>query len=252
MRTLLQKEFRELWRTRKILVVATILFFFGLLGPLSVKYMPLILSEVPGVPEGLAEVMPKPDITMAVDEYIQNLSQFGVILAILVPMAAVVGEKSHGTAAMILSKPVSRGAYLGAKWIVYATVFVGGVVVAALGSYYYIGLLFDWLGPLNFLMLNALVALYLVMYLSITLFASTICPSQLAAVGLSFGALILLGLIGSISSISSYLPASVMRWGRSIALAQGGETAWPAVGITLLIVLATWFASWMFFRKQEL
>jgi ABC-2 type transport system permease protein len=252
MRTLLQKEFRELVRTRKVLVVGAILLVFGLLGPLTVKYMPLILSDLPGVPEGLADVMPEPDITMAVDEYVQNLSQFGVILAILVPMAAIVGEKSSGTAAMILSKPVSRAAFLGAKWIMYAIVFIGGVFLAALGGYYYIGVLFDWLGPLHFLALNALVALYLMMYLSITLFASTICRSQLAAAGLSFGSLILFGLVGAIPSISDYLPASVMKWGRSIALGQGGETAWQAVVIASLIILATWFASWLSFRKQEL
>lgn len=252
MKQLLQKEFIELWRTRKILVVVAILFVFGMLGPLTVKYMPLILSEVPGVPEGLAEFMPEPDITMAVDEYIQNLSQFGVILAILVPMAAVVGEKNSGTAAMILSKPVSRAAFLAAKWILYALVFIGGVLVAGLSGYYYIGVLFEWLRPLDFLALNGLVAIYLVMYLSITLFASSICPSQLAAAGLSFGLLIILGLIGAIPGLSHNLPASLLRWGREIALNQRGGAAWEALVMAGLIIGLTWLGSWFSFRRQEL
>jgi ABC-2 type transport system permease protein len=252
MKQLLQKEFIELWRTRKILVVVAILFVFGLLGPLTVKYMPLILSEVPGVPEGLAEFMPEPDITMAVDEFVQNLSQFGVILAILVPMATVVGEKNSGTAAMILSKPVSRAAFLGAKWIMYTLVFVGGVFVAGLSGYYYTGVLFEWLRPLDFLALNALVTIYLVMYLSITLFASSICPSQLAAAGLSFALLIVLGLIGAIPGLSHNLPASLLRWGRGIALGQSGESAWGALVITGSIIVLAWLGSWFSFRSQEL
>jgi ABC-2 type transport system permease protein len=252
MRELLRKEFRELWRTRKVLIVISILFVFGLMGPLTVKYMPLILSEVPGVPEGLEEIMPEPDITMAVDEYVQNLSQFGVILAILVPMAAVVGEKKSGTAAMVLSKPVSRAAFLGAKWVMYTFLFLSGVVIAGLGGYYYIGLLFEWLSPLDFLALNGLVAVYLVMFLSITLFASTICPSQLAAAGLSFGLLILLGLLGAIPKLSPDLPASILGWGRGIALGQVGASAWGALGIAGLMILGAWLASWLSFRLQEL
>jgi ABC-2 type transport system permease protein len=252
MKELLRKELREIWRTRKVLIVISILFVFGLMGPLTVKYMPLILSEVPGVPEGLEEIMPEPDITMAVDEYVQNLSQFGVILAILVPMAAVVGEKRSGTAAMILSKPVSRAAFLGAKWVMYTVLFVSGVVIAGLGGYYYIGLLFEWLSPLDFLTLNGLVAVYLVMFLAITLFASTICPSQLAAAGLSFGLLILLGLLGAIPKLSPDLPASLLGWGRRIALGQVDASAWEALGITGIIILVAWLASWLSFRKQEL
>ena len=55
MQTLLRKELREQWRTHRILVVAAVLSLFGLLGPLSVKYLPLIMARMPGVPEGLAE-----------------------------------------------------------------------------------------------------------------------------------------------------------------------------------------------------
>jgi ABC-2 type transport system permease protein len=252
MNVLLLKEFRELWRTRKFLIVLAILFVFGVLGPLTAKYMPLLMSEIPGVPEGLADVLPAPDIKMAVDEYVQNLTQFGVILAILVPMAAIVGEKHSGTAAIILSKPVSRATFLGAKWILYVVLFVSGVIIAGFGGYYYIGILFEWLEPFGFLMLNVLIAIYLVMFLSITLFASSVCPSQLAAAGLSFGVLILLVLLGAIPSLSPYLPNSLMRWGQRLTLSQGGEAAWGALVITGLIILGAWLASWLSFRIQEL
>lgn len=249
---LLQKELREHWRTRRFLIVAAVLFVFGLFGPLTVKYMPVILSQVPGVPEGLAELMPDPDVNMAVDEYVQNLTQFGVILAILVPMGAVVSEKKSGTAAMILSKPVSRATFLGAKWMIHTLVFIAGVLLAGLGGYYYLGILFEWLEPTGFLVLNGLIVIYLIMFLSITLFASSIFPSQLAAAGFSFGILICLGGLGAIPSISPNLPASLMRWGRELALDQGGEAAWEALGVTLLIVVVAWFGSWLSFRVQEL
>lgn len=252
MRELLQKELREQWRTKRFLIVAAVLFVFGLFGPLTVKYLPVILSQVPGVPEGLEDVMPEPDVNMAVDEYIQNLTQFGVVLAILVPMGAVVSEKKSGTAAMVLSKPVSRATFLGAKWMIHNLVFIVGILLAGLGGYYYLGILFEWLEPLGFLLLNGLIAMYLIIFLSLTLFASTVLPSQLAAAGFSFGVLICLGLLGTIPSISPNLPTALMRWGRGLVLDQGGEAAWGALGVSMLIVVVAWLSSWLSFRVQEL
>jgi ABC-2 type transport system permease protein len=252
MRELLRKELREVWRTRRFLIVVTVLLVFGLLGPLSIKYMPLILTEVPGIPEGLADIMPEPDVAMAVDEYVQNLAQLGIVLAILVPMGAVVRERKTGTAAMVLSKPISRATFLGAKWLLYILVFLVGVLVAGLGGYYYLGALFEWLDPLAFLALNGLILIYLIMFLAITLFMSSVCPSQLAAAGASFGALLVLGFVGIVPSISSYLPAALMGWGRALVLGQGGEAAWASLALTTLIIGMAWFGSWLSFRNQEL
>jgi ABC-2 type transport system permease protein len=252
MRTLVRKELREQWRTNRFFIVTGVLFVFGLLGPLSVKYMPLILTRLPGVPEGLAEVMPSPDVAMAVDEYLQNLTQIGVILAILVPMAAVVGEKSRGTAAMVLSKPVSRAAFLGAKYIAYELVFIVGILFAGVGGYFYIGILFERLPLAGFLALNLFIVIYLTVFLAITLLASTISRSQLAAAGIAFGFMIALGLLGTIPSLMSYLPSSFMAWGRELALGLEAEPAWEALSIALAIAPLAWLLAWISFQRQEI
>jgi ABC-2 type transport system permease protein len=252
MRVLLRHELRGLWRTRRLLVVVAVLFVFGILGPLSIKYMPDILSQMPGVPEGLEGILPEPGIRLAVEEFVQNLSQFGVILAILVPMGAIVEEKGRSTAGMILSKPVSRASFLGAKGIAYALVFLIGTVLAGVCGFYYLGVLFDWLPPLGFLALVGLIFLYLMMFLSITMFTSTVCKSQLAAAGVSFGVLILLGLLGVLPSVSPYLPAAILQWGRALALGLGNHEAWGSLLVVVLIIVVAWLGSWMTFRRQEL
>lgn len=252
MQTLLRKELREQWRTHRILVVAAVLSLFGLLGPLSVKYLPLIMARMPGVPEGLAEVMPEPDVAMAVDEYVQNLAGFGVILAILIPMAAVVGEKNSGTAAMILSKPVSRAVFLGSKFITYGLIFFAGILLAGLGGYYYLGILFEWLKPEGFLALNGLLMIYLMMFVAITLFASTVSRSQFAAAGISFSLLIFISLLGTIPSLSPYFPTSLIDWGCALALRLDAEPAWTALAVTVAVTALAWLAAWLILQRQEL
>jgi ABC-2 type transport system permease protein len=250
--TLFKKEIRELWRTRRFLVVAAVMIVFACLGPLSVKYMPLIMERVPGVPEGLSEVMPAPDISMAVSEYVDNLSLFGIILAILVPMGAVVGEKERNTAAMVLSKPVSRAAFLGAKIIAYAVVFLVSIALAGLIGYYYLGILFEWLNPFAFLALSAMLMVYLMMYLAITVFTSTIARSQSAAAGISFGVLILLGLLGAIPSVSVRLPAFLLKWGQALALGMESEPSWVALGVTAALIAIAWLGALLILRRQEI
>ena len=252
MRTLFLKEMREAWRTRRLLVVAAVMMVFACLGPISIKYMPLLLDQMPGVPEGLSEVMPAPDVAMAVAEYQENLSLFGVILAILLPMGAVVGEKERNTAAMALSKPISRAAFLGAKLCAYGMVFLLSTCLAGLLGYYYLGVLFEWLEPFGFLALNGLLLIYFLMYIAITLLASTIARSQSAAAGMSFGVLILLGLLGVMPSLATKLPAALMSWGRALALGFAHDPSWVALALSLGIVGAAWFGGLLILRRQEI
>src|SRR3990172_2130988 len=118
MRTLLWKEWLEQRRSYRLLAAVIVLAIAGILGPLTAKYLPQMLASMADLPEGLAAMLPAADISMAIGEYSDNLVEFGALLALLLPMAAVVGEKVQGTAALSLSKPISRLSYVGAKFAV--------------------------------------------------------------------------------------------------------------------------------------
>jgi ABC-2 type transport system permease protein len=252
MGTLLRKELLEQWRSYRLILTATVLVAFGILGPISAKYLPVLLANMAEVPEGLAGILPQPDASMAVTEYIDNIVQFGVILGILVPMAAVVAEKSSGTAEITLSKPVSRAVFLLAKFLAYTLAFTLGVSLAALAGYTYTGYLFTWLSLPGFLAANGLILLYLVLFVSVTLLASTLARTQLAAAGSAFGALLVLGLLGSIPSMVPYLPSALVGWARALALDAAVEPQWRAMGVSLGLIALALIAAWASFRRQEI
>jgi ABC-2 type transport system permease protein len=229
-----------------------VLAAFGILGPLSVKYLPLLLSGMPGVPEGLEAALPQPDLTLALSEYLDNLSQFGVVLAILIPMAAVIGEKAGGTAEITLSKPVSRAAFIGSKFLANGLTIGVGVLAAGIGGFYYAGVLFSWPPAGAFVAANALVWVYLLFFVALTLLASTVARSQLAAAGMSFGMLLGMGLLGAIPSLASYLPAAVLRWARALALGAPADAGWAPVAVCLGLTTGLLTLSWLIFRRQEL
>jgi ABC-2 type transport system permease protein len=252
MRTLLRKELREQWRSHRLLVVAAVLTAVGILGPLTARYMSELLGSIPGTPEGLEAVLPPPTADLAIGELTENLAQFGLILALLVPMAAVVGEKASGTAALTLSKPVSRAAFLAAKLLALLVTFTLGVSLAVGAGYAYTGMLFEWLPIGGFALLGATVLLYLFAYASLALLASTLMRSQLAAAGLAFGLALALGLVGTIPAVGAYLPSALLGWGRTAASGTLPELPWrsllaTAAGIPGLLALA-----WAALRRQEL
>jgi ABC-2 type transport system permease protein len=245
------KEMMEQWRNRRLLIVAAVLVLFGLASPLLAKLTPDLLKSIPDMPPGLAEMIPPPTLTDAVAQYVKNMSQFGILLALLMSMGAVAQEKERGTAAMMLTHPISRLAFLLAKFVALAATFAVSLALAALGCWYYTLLLFEALPWGPFLALNGLMLLAFLVYIAATLLCSTLVRSQGAAAGLAFAVLILLGGVGSLPRLRDSMPGQLFTWGSALVLG-GNDAAWPALWVSLGLIAAALFVAWLVFRRQEL
>jgi ABC-2 type transport system permease protein len=248
----LRKELTEQWRSYRVLVVAVALLAFGgFLAPLTAKYTPELLRTLAPNGDEIAKLMPAPTAAVAVEEYIGNISQFGVLIAVLVAMGAVAQEKDKGTAALMLVKPLPRGAFLIAKFVAFGVTFALSILIAALAAYYYTAVLFEALDISSWLALNALLLLFLLVWVALTLFCSTLTNSQVVAGGLSFGLLILLTVLGSLPTIGDYLPGQLVSWAGGLMSGTGG-TSWVAVWGSLGLILVFLSGAWAVFERQEL
>lgn len=246
----LRKEWLELIRSYRLLVVAVVLIFFGLTSPLLAKFTPEMVALLPGG-EQLSMIIPPPTVVDAVAQYVKNMGQFGILLALLLTMGAVAQEKDKGTAAMMLVKPLPRGAFLAAKFAALTLMFAAALTGAAIACYYYTLLLFEALDILPWLALNAFLLLYILVFIAITLFCSTLTKSQAAAGGIALGLLILLGLLGAIPGLGKYLPGELVTWGVRLIM---GDTSpsWTALGVSIGIIALSLLAAWQIFKHQEL
>jgi len=249
--TVFRKEMMEQWRTYRFLIVAAVLAAFGLASPLLAKFTPEMLKAIPGVPPEILSAIPAPTVTDAITQYVKNMSQFGVLLALLMAMGMVAQEKERGTAAFFLTRPVSRETFLLAKFAALTVTFIASLVLAALGCWYYTYILFEPLGWGPFLALNGLMLVVFLVYMALSLLGSTLAHGQGIAVGLAFVALVIVGGIGSLPSIGDYFPGRLFGWGASL-LMGGTETAWPALGISLGLVLVALLAACLVLRRQEI
>jgi ABC-2 type transport system permease protein len=248
--TVFRKEMMEQGRTYRFLIIAAVFVAFGLSSPAMAKFLPEMLKAIPSVPAALLASFPVPTVADAVAQYVKNMVQFGVLLALLMTMGVVVQEKERGTAAFFLTRPVSRETFLLAKFASMTVAFTASLAIAALGCWYYTYLLFEPLAWGPFLAMNGLMLIVFLVYMALSLLGSTLACSQGVAVGLAFVALIVIGGIGSLPSIGDYFPGHLFAWGSSLVLG-GTITAWPALWISLGIIAAALIAACLVFRRQE-
>src|SRR4030042_4556598 len=238
-----RKEWLELIRSHRLLVVAVVLVFFGLTSPLFAKFTPEIITLLPGGEE-ISKIIPTPTVWDAIAQYVKNLGEFGMILALLLTMGAIAQEKDKGTAAMMLVKPLPRGAFLAAKFIALGSMFAVALAAAGIACYYYTLLLFESMNLLHWLLLNLLLFVYVMVFVALTLFCSTITKSQAAAGGIALGLMIVLGLIGAIPGLGNDLHGELITWG--VRLMQCDLTAsWTALGVSFGLIVVPLLAAWL-------
>jgi ABC-2 type transport system permease protein len=250
-RTLLAKEFREQWRTWKMIVFLAVFLITGIISPVLAKYTPELLKSIPNLPAGLANIIPAPTVADSVAQYLKNTAQFGILLVVLLTMGVMAQEKERGTAAMLVTKPVSRSAVVLAKWLTGMTMVLAGLLVDGLACLAYTVVLFEPLPFGAFWTLNLLLLVYLGVYLTMALLASTLARSQAMAAAGAFGGLVVLLVLGSIPRVSEYMPGKLVTWGSSLML-KGGSTAWPALGVAAGIIALALAIACLRFEREEI
>ncbi len=248
---LLRKELLEQWRTRRLLVVAVVFLALGIGSAFLARYTAELIQAVGGVPFEIE--FPEPTIRDGVDQFLANLGQAGILTAILLSMGSVATEKERGTAALLLSKPASRAAYLAAKMTAITTTLAVSLALASAAGYFYTALLFDPPDPLGWTGMTALLLLALVAYAALTFLGSTLTRSAVAAAAFGIAGLVLVGLISALPNVATYTPAGISG-APAVALALGTDTGGliGPVLVNLAIVAGLVALAWLSFRRQEL
>jgi ABC-2 type transport system permease protein len=157
---------------------------------------------------------------------------FVMIGVMIVLQGAIVGEKRSGTAVWVLSKPVSRAAFVVAKVIANSVgVLLTAVLVPGVVAYLEIGFLTPtgWLPPLHFLAGVGALGLHAMFWLTMTVMLGTFFESWGAVIALP------LALAFGQQYLASLLPFLVHIYPWGIAAPVGSaEGEIPSVAVSLM------------------
>lgn len=250
--TLTRKELRESVASYRVLIAAAVFLIAGISGPVLTHMLPDLLRNSTRSSD-ITIIVGKQTVVDAVDSYLSNMAQLPMLAAILLAMGAVADERAHGVGAMVLSRPISRVAYLLAKLTGYSLVLLGGLALGAIAAFYYIVLLFDGarLGP--YLAINLGLAVTLLDVVAITLLCSTLLRSGVAAGGLAFVLFVALSTLPALwSPLGDSLPTSITGHAHALLGGAWGASALPRPLLGgLLLVVACSAAACLALRLQE-
>ncbi|MGB7538109.1 MAG: YhfC family glutamic-type intramembrane protease [Anaerolineales bacterium] len=265
-RTAVGKELVQLWRTKRMLVTGAVFLVFGMGSPLIAKIIPDVFKSVAGM-EQFASLIPVPSAADAMDQYLKNLSQFGFLLAVLLAMGTVVGEKEHGVAPMILSKPMPRWAFIAGKFTAQCVMYLACFVLSGAGAYYYTWILFGPLEPGAFLLVNVLLLIWILTFVGLAVLGSTLGKTTVSAGGIGIVLSVALMLAGSIPQYGVLFPEGLLGWAGQAAHTAAGKAASSAVSSALagevyvnggalasavVLIVMSLVLSVGFFEQQEL
>jgi ABC-2 type transport system permease protein len=245
---LLRKDLTEQWRSRRMLIVTLVFLLAGFGSPLLAKYTPEIVARFGGVQLSF----PTPTAADAIDQLLKNLGQFGPFAAILLAMGAVARELERGTAAFILSKPVSRRAFLISRFLALTVTLGTAVVAASLAAYAYTAILFTSLPVGGFIAAMLLVLLAVLVYAAVTFLGSTVLDSSLPAAGIGFAVFVTTAVLSAIPHVDQFTPLGLGTPAKALALGQHPEHLLISLVTNVVVLAAALIASWLVFRSKEI
>jgi ABC-2 type transport system permease protein len=248
----LGKEFREILKTWRIWVLPGIVLFFAASGPPLAKITPELLGSLMAEQQtGIVIQLPDPTYVDAYLQWTKNLSQI-VLFAVIIMFGGVISsEKKSGTSVLVLTKPLSRTAFVIAKFVSQVMLLAGAVLTGALITWGVTYAVFGEapLGPLAGAT-GAWLALA-VLFVAVMLLLSALMDSQAGAAGLGFGVYIAISIAGLWEAALKYSPAALVGAPTEIAMGKGQAVAWP-VASALLIAAACVIGAVAAFRRREL
>lgn len=246
---LLRKDLREIIRTWRIWVVPLIVAFCALTGPLTARFLPEILSALAGEQAGaIVATLPEPSWTDAYAQWTKNLGQIVLIALVIVMASLISGEVRSGTAVMVLAKPVSRTAFVVARFTAAMVLVAGSVVAGALVTWGLTALVFDEAPILPLAGATGAWLVYAAVICAATAVGSAAFNAAAAGAGIGLGAIMILALTSMWQPAAQFSPAGLGALPDAVLAGLG--TWWPVTTGAAAVVALVWTAATVFKRRE--
>lgn len=244
-----QKELLEAARTYKWIWVPAVFLLLGVMQPVVMVHLPDILTMSGELPPEAAALFAVPPPEEILASALSQFSTIGLLVLVLAAMNAVAGERTTGTAELILPRSPSVLPLVLAKWAAMQCLLLVSFALGYAGAAYYT---YQLVGPLEWETLlgaGSLYALWLAWIVTLVLPLGVLLRGPAAA-------FIALGTAAALTLTASLLP-SRLPWnpGRLSAIASewvagGISPVWgPVAAAALLMALSTVTAALLLKRR---
>lgn len=205
--TLWKLEVLRLTRTNRWMILVGVFAFFGLLGPVTARY----LGEIMGRFGGEVQVV-IPDATPldGLLQYLSNASQIGLLAVVVVAAAALAVDARPEAAAFLRTRIPDARTILVPRYAVTTLASIGAFVLGLLlawgGTVWLIGSL-----PAGEVVLGMLLgALYLAFVVAVVAALASVTRTVVTTVFASLAALLALPIVALVDAVEPWLPSELL------------------------------------------
>ena len=230
--TLWRLELLRLWRTQRWLILLSVFASFGILGPITARYLPDLMESLG---EDAVGAVPPMTAVDGITQYVGNAAQIGMLAVAFVGAAALAFDSKPEMAVFLRTRATVRD-ILVPRYVVSTvasiTAFAVGMAIAYVGT----GILLEWLDVGSVLVGTALFGLYLAFAVAVFALIASFLRRVPGVAMLSVGVLIVLALVGLVPNVAQWLPSELV--GAIDILIRGGEFEfWRSILTTAVLTI---------------
>ena len=242
-------EWLRLFRTKRIIGLIGVYVFFGLLGPLTAKYMEQILENFGG---GVTIVVPEPIAADGITSYIANAAQIGLLVSVGIAAAALAFDAKPQMGIFLRTRVGQVRDILVPRFVVITAAVIASFALGSIAALYESVVLIGSLSISGWALGTVMGSLYLVFAMAVVAAVSAKANSVLFTVMIAVGILLALPLISIAPDIAEWLPSHLV--GAVDGLVRDGSIGdyVPAVTVTVLLTAGLLWLAVRWTEQREL
>jgi ABC-2 type transport system permease protein len=235
-------EFLRLTRTKKWVALVGVYVGFGLVGPLTARYIKEILSRA-GSSDGMVITVPDPTPADGMVQFVSNAAQLGTLVVVIVAAVALAFDAIPAMGVFLRTRVTPTWKILVPRVVVSFLAAAGAFLLGTGVAWYETWALIGAPRAAPVLAGAALGVVFLAFVVALTAAVAQRMRSVLGTVMTSLVVLIAMPLLGLAPAIVRWLPTSLAN---ALADLPGGGTMndyWPALGVSVVAtILLVWVA----------
>ncbi len=238
-------EWLRLVRTKRWIALVGIYVFFGLLGPLTARYVGEIVERFGG---GVQVTFPPPVPADGMMQYVANASQVGLLVAVVVAAGSLAFDAKPEMGVFLRTRIPRVWDILVPRLVVTFAAVAGSFVLGALAAWYETIVLIGSLPAGGTLAGIGFGLLYLALVVAIVAAVASRAKNVLGAVMITIVVLLVMPIIGIVETIGAWLPSYLVG---ALAAIPGGAAIADYLPASVVTVVLIGFSLWLAVRWSE-
>jgi ABC-2 type transport system permease protein len=241
-------EWLRLIRTPRGISLAAVYLLFGLLGPVTARYMADIVAHVQS---GVTIIVPPPTPKDGITQYVSQVSQTGLVVVVVVAAGALAFDSRRGISTFLRTRATDLWGLVLPRYCTTAVAAVAAYTLGTLGAWYETALL---IGPLPVpALVGGLVcqAVFLAFAVAVVALAASLARTTLGTIGIALGVLLVLPVAGAVGALHDWLPTTLVDAPVDLLTSTHLSDHLPTLAVTVVATPALLYAAVARLRRRE-